>query len=180
MKMIKLIPHDLSYASEINRLSQAPEVKNALGLPTQSIEDTENFIINTLIEESEGKTVSRLILNEEGKLIGITSLMFIDYHKNHCHIGSWLGVDFWGQGYNFLSKIEIFKIAFEQLQLDVVFAGARLVNIRSQKAQAKLPFMTINVEEIFPDEHLLLQERERQACMLNVVYREDFLSFIFQ
>lgn len=51
MKKVTLIPQALRYAPEIHRLSQAPEVKSALGLPTQTVEDTENFIINTLMEE---------------------------------------------------------------------------------------------------------------------------------
>ena len=179
MKKVKLVPHDLRYAKEIHRLSQAPEVKNALGLPTQSIEDTENFIINNLIEESEGKTVSRVILNEEEKLVGITTLMFIDQHKKHCHIGSWIGFEFWGLGYNLPSKIDILKIAFEQLQLDVVFAGARTVNIRSQKAQEKLPFISLNVEQQFQEEHLLLEERQKQPCVLNAILKNDYLNYLY-
>ena len=178
MKSIKLIHFDYSYANEINRLSQAPEVKNALGLPIQTIEDTENFITNILREEAEGKTVSRLILNEEQQLIGITTLMFIDHDKKRCHIGSWIGFDYWGQGYNLLSKIALLKIAFEQLQLEVVFAGARAVNIRSQKAQEKLPFITLNVEKEFPEEHQLLEERQKQSCVLNAFYKADFLTYL--
>ncbi|MGN7476817.1 GNAT family N-acetyltransferase [Solibacillus silvestris] len=178
MKTIKLIPLHLSYAKEIHRLSQAPEVKSALGLPTQSVEDTENFIINTLIEESEGKSVSRIILNEEERLVGITTLMFIDHFKKHCHIGSWIGFDYWGQGYNLPAKIEILKIAFEQLQLNVVFAGARTVNIRSQKAQEKLPFISLNVEKEFCEEHSLLEQRQKQPCVLNAVFKEDFAKYL--
>lgn len=177
MKVITLKQHDIQYAEEIHRLSQAPEVKNALGLPMQSVEDTMDFIALVREEERQHKTVSRVIFNEDDQLIGITTLMFIDLDKKRCHIGSWIGHEYWGQGYNLLSKIQILKIAFEQLQLDVVFAGARTVNIRSQKAQEKLPFMTLHVEDAFPDEHQLLQERQRQPCILNAVYREDFLKY---
>lgn len=179
MKKVTLIPQALRYAPEIHRLSQAPEVKNALGLPTQSVEDTENFIINTLMEESEGKTISRLILNEEDQLIGITTLMFIDQSNKQCHIGSWIGVDYWGQGYNLASKIELLKIAFEYLHLEVVFAGARTVNLRSQKAQEKLPFISLNIEQQFPEEHLLLEKRQKQPCILNAVFRDDFLNYLY-
>lgn len=178
MKSVKLIKHNPFYVNEINRLSQTPEVKNALGLPNQTVEDTELFNARVLQEEIEGKTLSRLILNEEEKLVGITTLMFIDHEKKRCHIGSWIGFDYWGQGYNLLSKIEILKIAFEQLELDVVFSGARNVNIRSQKAQQKLPFITLNVEEDFPEEHQFLEQKEKQPCVLHAFYKEDFLAFI--
>lgn len=177
MKVITLKQHDIQYAEEIHRLSQAPEVKNALGLPTQSIEDTKDFIALVIEEERQHKTVSRVIFNENEQLIGITTLMFIDPDKKRCHIGSWIGHKYWGQGYNLLSKIEILKIAFEQLNLNIVFAGARTVNIRSQKAQEKLPFMTLNVEDVFPDEHQLLEERQKQPCILNAVFREIFLKY---
>lgn len=178
MKKIKLVPHDAQYATEIHRLSQAPEVKNTLGLPVQSIADTHQFNQRVLDEEVEGKTVSRLILNEDETLVGITTLMFIDKQKNSCHIGSWIGHDYWGQGYNLSSKIEILKIAFLQLKLDVVFAGARAINIRSQKAQEKLPFIQLNVEENFPEDHAFLEAKEKQPCVLNAFYREDFLKFL--
>ena len=179
MKKVTLIPQALHYAKDINRLSQAPEVKNALGLPTQSVEDTENFIINTIMEESEGKTISRLILNEEGQLIGVTTLMFIDQCNKQCHIGSWIGVDYWGQGYNLASKIELLKIAFEYLQLEIVFAGARTVNLRSQRAQEKLPFISLNIEKQFPEEHLLLEKRQKYPCILNAVFKKDFLNYLY-
>ncbi|ATP40150.1 GNAT family N-acetyltransferase [Solibacillus sp. R5-41] len=178
MKTIKLIKHDNQFAYDIHRLSQALEVKNALGLPNQTIEDTKNFNQNMIDEEKEGKTVSRLILNEEGKLIGITTLMFIDRTKNSCHIGSWIGYEYWGEGYNLLSKIAILKIAFCELQLDIVFAGARNINIRSQKAQQKLPFIRLNVENDFPQEHKFLEKKQKQPCVLHAFHKNDFIQFM--
>ncbi|MBU5220678.1 GNAT family N-acetyltransferase [Bacillus albus] len=178
MRAVKLVMHDNHYAADINCLSQAIEVKSALGLPDQTIEDTKKFNQRMLTEEKEGKTVSRLILNEEGELIGITTLMFFDREKNTCHIGSWIGHEYWGLGYNLLSKIEILKIAFEELKLDVVFAGARLVNIRSQKAQEKISFIRLNVENDFPQEHEFLEKKEKQPCVLHAFYKNDFIQYI--
>lgn len=178
MKKVTLIPHNHRFAHDINRLSQAKEVRNALGLPHQTIEDTIIFNERMLLDEKEGKTVSRLILNEDGELIGITTLMFIDREKNSCHIGSWIGYEYWGQGYNLASKFEILKIAFQELQLDVVFAGARNVNIRSQKAQEKLPFIRLHVENEFPQEHIFLTTKEKQPCVLHAFYKDDFLQYM--
>lgn len=178
MKTIKLIKHDNQFAYDIHRLSQAPEVKNALGLPVKTIEDIKKFNYEMLEDENDGKTVSRLVINEEGQLIGVSSLMFIDRMKNSCHIGSWIGYEYWGQGYNLPAKIAMLKIAFEELQLDVVFAGARMVNIRSQKAQQKLPFIRLNVENEFPLEHQFLESKEKQSCVLNAFYKNDFIQFL--
>ena len=178
MKSVQLIKHDLQYAEEINRLCQASEVRDALGLPEQTINQTKQFFREIVKEEEEGKTVSRLILNEKGTCIGITTLMFINHEKGSCHIGSWLGVDYWGQGYNLLSKIALLHIAFHELHLDYVFAGARVVNIRSRKAQEKLPFITLNVEKDFPNEHIFLEKKEKQPCVLNVFKKEDYEAYI--
>ena len=178
MKKIQLVKHDLKYAEDIHTYSLAPPVKDALGLPDGTVEDTKAFIGRVQIEEQEKKTVPRVILNENGELIGLTDLMFIDRSKKSCHMGTWIAHPFWGQGYNEASKIAILKIAFEELGLEHVFAGARKVNIRSQKAQQKLPFIRLNVEADFPEELAALEKKEKQPCVLNAFYREDFLNFI--
>ncbi len=103
--------------------------------------------------------------------------MFINHDKKSCHVGTWIGHDYWGQGYNEASKLEILRIGFEELGLEWVFAGARKVNIRSQKAQAKLSFIRLGVEEEYPEEHQALETKEKQACVLNVFTRSDFLAY---
>jgi hypothetical protein len=52
------------------------------------------------------------------------------------------------------------------------------VNSRSQKAQEKLPFIRLHIEKNFPEEHIALEKRENQPCVLNGFYREDFLTYI--
>ncbi|MGK7378118.1 GNAT family N-acetyltransferase [Planococcus sp. 1R117A] len=178
MERIKLVKHQEEYCEEIFRLSSALPVKEALGLPDGTVEDTKRFIQRVMKEEEAGTTVPRVILNEEDKLIGLTDLMFIDYQKKSCHIGTWIGYEYWGQGFNEASKIAFLQIAFEELGLDYVFAGARVVNIRSQKAQEKLPFIRLHVESVFPEEHEALEKKEKQSCVLNVFCKEDFLAYI--
>lgn len=177
MKKIQLVKHDLKYAERIHIYSSAPAVKDALGLRDGTVEDTKTFIERVQQEEREGKTVPRVILNEEGELIGLTDLMFIDRTKKSCHIGTWIAQPYWGQGYNEASKTEILKIAFEELGLAYVFAGARKVNIRSQKAQKKLPYIRLHVESDFPEELAALEKKEKQPCILNVFCRQDYLNY---
>lgn len=174
---VTLVKHDIKYAEAMHELSSMPQVRDALGLPAGKVEDTINFIKRECVDEEEGKTVPRVVLNEEGQLIGVTSLMFIDHHKKSCHIGSWLGYPFWGKGYNVDAKTAILDIAFFELGLLRVFAGARTVNIRSQKAQEKLPFIRLGVESEYPEEHSWLEVKEKQPCVLNVFEREDFVRY---
>lgn len=174
---VTLVRHDIKYAEAMHALSSMPQVRDALGLPAGKVEDTIHFIKRERIDEEEGKTVPRVILDEEGQVIGVTSLMFIDSHKKSCHIGSWLGYQFWGKGYNLEAKKAILDIAFFELGLLRVFAGARKVNIRSQKAQEKLPFVRLGVEKDYPEEHSWLEVKEKQPCVLNVFEREDYVRY---
>ena len=174
---VTLVKLNLKYAEAIHALSSVPQVRDALGLPVGKVEDTIHFIKRDCVDEEAGITVPRVVLDEEGQVIGVTSLMFINYQKKSCHIGSWLGYEFWGKGYNLEAKIAILEIAFFELGLERVFAGAREVNVRSIKAQEKLPFIRLNVEEVYPQEHVWLETKEKQPCVLNVFEREDFIQY---
>lgn len=182
MVCITLVPHDVQYAEEISKMTSAPAIRNALGLSdTQcSIAGTRDYIRLMQLEEKLGQQFSRMIFNEDDELIGVISLKGMDEKQKICHIGTWLGRQYWGKGYNQVAKMEMLKIAFERFQLNYVFAGARLANIRSQKAQAKLPYMTLNVGQQFYREWKKLEWLEQTPCILNVVRREDFLNWYYQ
>ncbi|MGE6550123.1 GNAT family N-acetyltransferase [Bacillus mycoides] len=150
MKQVTLLPLDLRYANVLFELSSNPHVKNALGLKVESVEDTKTFILFAIEEE----------------------------RKKHSHIGSWLGYQYWGRGYNESAKKEIFKIAFLDLQLTYVFAGAKTNNIRSLKAQEKLPYISLHVEKQFPDIHAALEKEVKSPCVLHVVSCEKFSNWL--
>ena len=175
MKNITLKPHSLTYADRIFTLTSAPEVTDALGLQVETVDDTIDFLQAVMAEETSGRTVSRAIFNEQDELIGITTLLFIDQKKQSCTLGTWIGHEYRGQSYNIASKYAILQIAFAELKLERVFIGARLANKRSQHAPKKLPFITWHVEADYPDVHEAIEAKEQQPCLLNVVYRADFL-----
>ncbi|HDR4436468.1 GNAT family N-acetyltransferase [Bacillus thuringiensis] len=178
MQHVTLVPLDLRYANVIFRLSSNSHVKNALGIKVEKIEDTKAFLLFAIEEERQKRSLSRMIVNEENEIIGLTTLKHINYEKKQSHIGSWLGYPYWGKGYNEAAKKEIFKIAFLDLQLTYVFAGAKTNNIRSLKAQEKLPYISLHVENKFPDEHAALEKEVRSPCSLHVVSREKFLNWL--
>ncbi|MGG0658567.1 GNAT family N-acetyltransferase [Rummeliibacillus pycnus] len=182
MVRIHLVPHDVKYAEEMSILTSVPEVRTALGMTDEqcSVAGTRNFIRLMQLEERLGQQLSRMIFDEKNQLIGVISLKGIDEEQKLCHIGTWLARPYWGKGYNQMAKMEMFKIAFERLHLNYVFAGARLENIRSQKAQAKLPYMTLHVERQFYSEWKKLEQQERTPCVLNVVRKVDFLNWYYQ
>ncbi|AWC29772.1 GNAT family N-acetyltransferase [Bacillus cytotoxicus] len=178
MKHVTLLPLDLQYAEIIFTLSSDTQVKNALEIKVEKIEDTKAFLLFAIEEERQKKSLSRMIVNEENEIIGLTTLKHINYEKKQSHIGGWLGYPYWGKGYNEAAKKEIFKIAFLDLQLTYVFAGAKKANIRSLKAQEKLPYISLHVEDRFPDEHSALEKEVKSSCVLHVVSREKFLNWL--
>ena len=114
---------------------------------------TKSFIEFIRIQEKIGTQYSkRVILNEKDELIGVITLKDIDVDRKIAHIGTWIGSEYWGKGYNELAKEAILKHAFLKLNLEYVFAGAAIHNIRSQKAQEKLPYMSLHVDDLFPAE----------------------------
>ncbi|PGM62191.1 GNAT family N-acetyltransferase [Bacillus cereus] len=178
MKRVTLLSLDLRYANAIFELSSNPHVKNALGIKVETVEDTKAFILFAMEEERKEHSLSKVIVNEENEIIGLTTLKHINYEQKRSHIGSWLGYQYWGNGYNEAAKKEIFKIAFLDLQLTYVFAGAKTTNIRSLKAQERLPYISLHVENKFPDEHAALEKEVKSPCVLHVISREKFLNWL--
>lgn len=172
---VRLVPHRLEFADRIYDLASQPPVKDALGLRDESVEDTKMFIRTVIDEEQRQQSLSRVILDETGDVIGVTTLMHFNPEKSRCHLGTWIGHEYWGRGYNLESKQAILRIAFFDLELQWVFLGARSSNIRSQKAQFKLPYLTAHVHDRFPEELLALERRETEPCVLHAVFRDDFL-----
>ncbi|MUK87989.1 GNAT family N-acetyltransferase [Ornithinibacillus sp. L9] len=176
---VTLVPHNVKYAECMSALSSETSVKEALGLTNEqtSIEGTKDFITFILEEEKQEKQFSRVILNEENKLIGVITLKDIDHNYKTCHIGTWIGQSYWGKGYNELAKRYILHTAFMKLQMEYVFAGAKIKNIRSQKSQERLPYVTIGVEEEFPNELEKLEEQVGEPCILNVIKKSSFMEW---
>ncbi|WP_421958190.1 hypothetical protein [Planococcus citreus] len=65
MGSVVLVPHDDAYCEEIFRLSSMPAVKDALGLPDGTLEDTIRFSQLVREEEKSGTRVPRVILGSK-------------------------------------------------------------------------------------------------------------------
>jgi RimJ/RimL family protein N-acetyltransferase len=179
MVKVLLVPHQIKYAKAMSSLSAVPQVKDALGLSNDqtSLEGTIDFIEFILEQEKLGKQYSRVILNEDEHLIGVITLKDINETNKTSHIGTWIGHQYWGRGYNSLAKSEILYTAFTVLNLEKIYAGAKLSNIRSQKAQEKLPYIRIGVQTEFPVEHKKLESQVKAPCILNVIEKDMFLKW---
>jgi RimJ/RimL family protein N-acetyltransferase len=103
------------------------------------------FVTKQIIEAEElGELISRTILDEWGSPIGTISLF--DIQDNAGFLGTWLGKPYHGKGYNKRVKDAFFNELFFELEIETIFMRIRKVNIRSQKAAEKLPYI-INANE---------------------------------
>ena len=179
MRTITLKKHDRNYTEIMSKLMSDALIQNALGLNWQqvSINGTRDFIDFIQGEERMGNQLSRAIFNEKEELIGVITLKSINRAAGTAHVGTWLGADYWGLGYNELAKEAMFTFAFEVLNLKRIFAGAKLTNKRSIAAQKKLPYMTIDVGHLYPEELEKIEIETKEKCILNVVEKEDFLRY---
>mgnify|MGYP003489851814 FL=1 len=180
MRAVTLKKHDLKYTEIMSSLIADPRVQNALGLNWQqvSINGTRDFIDFIQGEERIGKQMSRVILNENDEFIGVITIKSIDRANGVAHVGTWLGAEYWGLGYNELAKEQMFTLAFEQLPINRIFAGAKLTNLRSIAAQKKLPYITMDVGHLYPEELEKIEIETKEKCILNVVEKENFLRYL--
>ena len=177
---VQLKKHDRKYTEVMSSLLSDPLIQNALSLNWQqvSIYGTRDYIDFILGEERMGNQLSRVIFNENDEFVGVTTLKHLQNKNRIAHIGTWIGSKYWGKGYNEQSKEQILWIAFVQLKLELVFAGATTSNKRSVMAQNKLPYMIHDVGDQFPEHLELIEQETGEPCILNVVRKEDFLSYM--
>lgn len=177
---VQLKKHDRNYTEIMSELLSEPPVQQALQLNWQqvSINGTRDYIDFVQGEERMGKQVSRVIFNEQNELVGVTTLKRLNFKEKTAHIGTWLGAKYWGKGYNEQSKNLILAIAFEQLELEAVFAGAKISNSRSLAAQRKLPYITNDVGHQYPEQLKIIEDETGEKCILNIIKKEDFLAYM--
>lgn len=97
------------------------------------------FITKQMIEaEERGELISRTIIDEWGNPIGTITLY--DIADNAGFLGTWLGKEYHGKGYNGLAKEAFFNEVFFELGIETVFLRIRKENIRSLKAASKMPY----------------------------------------
>ena len=139
--MIKafLVPHNKIYAKSMSLLSSAPQVKGALGLTNDqaSLKGTVDFIEFIIEQENIGNQYSRVILNENEDLIGVITLKDINKTNKNCHIGTWIGHQYWSKGYNELAKSEILIYCFHRIGFRICVCWSKVIKYPFSKGTRK-------------------------------------------
>jgi RimJ/RimL family protein N-acetyltransferase len=105
-------------------------------------------------------------LKESGQIIGMMSLMDIDYHHKNARVGYWVGRSYWGQGFASEALGLILHFAFKKLKLHRVSAIVMHLDIPSVRVLEKAGFK--------------LEGRLRKANFENGVWVDDLLYAILR
>ncbi|MGM0845365.1 MAG: GNAT family N-acetyltransferase [Bacillota bacterium] len=124
-----------------------PEVFPFVRQKANSYEEFLFLSKSTIEAEERGELISRTIVDEWGSPIGTINLF--DIENGAGFLGTWIGKPFHGKGYNKPAKDAFFQELFYELGMETVFMRIRKVNIRSQKAAEKLPYV-IKSNELRP------------------------------
>ncbi len=83
---------------------------------------------------------------DEDSLIGLVALQRLDELAESCSFALMLGCDYWNQGYGTEVLKELFRFAFEELELQRIFAEHMTPNTASGKAMEKAGMQHIGTE----------------------------------
>lgn|SRR5699024_4596662 len=89
-------------------------------------------------DEARGNMVSRVIVDEYSNPIGTINLF--DIREQSGFLGTWIGKEYHGKGFNGLAKLAFLRELFDEHEINAVFMRIRKENIRSNKAAEKLPY----------------------------------------
>ncbi|MEW9111168.1 GNAT family N-acetyltransferase [Cytobacillus gottheilii] len=130
---------DLQDCHDLYELMTHPDVFPFVRQKAYSDDEFLFLTKQTIEAEERGELISRTILDEWGSPIGTINLF--DIQENAGFLGTWLGKEYHGKGYNKLAKDAFFEELFYDLGIETIYMRIRVENIRSQKAAEKLPYV---------------------------------------
>ena len=104
--------------------------------------DAERFIKDAKknLKKSTPTLIFGLWHKKDKKIVGVESLNNIHFRNKNCESGSWIARKYWGTGLISEARLEIFKIAFNNLKLHKIISMVIVENKRSQKHIEKFGF----------------------------------------
>ncbi|WP_174733211.1 GNAT family N-acetyltransferase [Mesobacillus harenae] len=107
---------------------------------TTKVEDTKEFIQNSLKGYAENKSLTTVVLFN-GEIIGVAGFNTINWSNKTAYIGYWIGEEF--QGNRIITKVAkgLADYAFSQLNLNKVEIRAAVENKKSRSIPERLGFV---------------------------------------
>lgn len=167
---------ELYECSKLYDLLIHPDVFPFVRQKPSSLEEFFFLTKRTIEEEERGETISRTILSEEGTPIGTINLFDIE---NGCgFLGTWIGKDYQGKGYNRIAKDSFFQELFICTDIHTIFLKIRKQNVRSIKAAEKLPYVVL-ADELYPAMYHHINKEEDTFHLYAIQKSEETLSILF-
>lgn len=107
---------------------------------TTKLEDTVEFIKNSLTGFAENKSLNTIILYN-GEIAGVAGYNSINWSNNTAYIGYWLGEAFQGNGIMTKVAKALTDYAFYELSLNRVEIRAAVENKKSRRVPERLNFV---------------------------------------
>lgn len=142
---VTLEPVDLHHAEDIQRLAAHPDVLATTNLPEPYPEDGARTWIEAVAARREaGEEYAFAILDPEGTVVGVTGL--VDVTPEAAELGYWVGRPYWNRGYATAANRRTLAFAFDELELQRVFARPLARNAPSRRVLEKLGFVFVRTE----------------------------------
>jgi RimJ/RimL family protein N-acetyltransferase len=130
----------LADAKRVQQLAGAFEIADTTGhMPHPYLEDMAEEWIQSLDDEfkhGDGATFA-ITLHPSGELMGAIGLT-ISPHNQRAEMGYWIGMPYWNQGFTTEAARAVLQYAFEQLNLNRVYASHFPRNPASGRVMQKI------------------------------------------
>jgi RimJ/RimL family protein N-acetyltransferase len=144
MDTLEIKPVALQHASSIQELAEHPDVVATTTLPEPYPEDGARRFIEYVRQRHEaGEELAFVILVEE-TVVGMTGLDHVT--DDDAELGYWIGVPYWGKGYATEAVRHVLQVAFDELDLDEVYALPLEENAASRRVLEKAGFTEVGTE----------------------------------
>lgn len=107
---------------------------------TKKVEDSKEFIQNSLKSYAENKSINTVILFK-GEIVGVAGFNNINWSNKTAYIGYWLSEEYQGKGIMTKVAKALIDYAFSHLNLNKVEIRAALENEKSRSIPERLGFV---------------------------------------
>ncbi|MDP1854232.1 MAG: GNAT family N-acetyltransferase [Candidatus Omnitrophota bacterium] len=117
-------------------------IRWTLNIPHPYFKDSATrFIRKTHYDARKKKAYAfGIMLKKENKVIGVITLLKLDYKNRNAEIGYWLGKRYWEQGFMTEAAKLLIEFGFRRLKLHKIYAGLFEENIASRRVLEKSGF----------------------------------------
>lgn len=118
--------------------SSAAVTKYMLWQPHKDISESEASIQKALCRYAERKCYRfGIALKEDNRIIGVIELLRFNEETNTCSFAYMLAETYWGKGYGTEALTEVFRFAFEEMEIEAITADHMAENPASGAVMQK-------------------------------------------